>query len=281
MNPELESKLSLVELIEVTEPYLALKNIKIDNQSVTASVTKELIDINETEGLTLAEAGRHIAILGSLATAHINPIKSKHYYLASAATIDRITDRAIKDINYHLRMEVVQFNRKKAIAKGYLSTTTGEIIYKGTITYSILPCELFERMFKNCKQETNKEFLPNPYIKSVELFTMKLDKNRSSATLGDIDEDNCLGHFDNYPALPVAQISQSLMTLAGKHHQLRNEIHDTRYCVKRVEMKAERFVFAGETLDIDSTYIEQDGSYDTFAFTNGNERAVNLKCWFY
>ncbi|TAJ12659.1 hypothetical protein DMA11_11695 [Marinilabiliaceae bacterium JC017] len=275
----------LLKIIEVTEPYFALRDVKADNEVVTALVSQELDSKDETRGMSLAEAGRHLAILGSLAVANVNPKKEKHYYLASKATLERKDDNAYDDKEYKGKMTTLSFNRKKAIAQGHLSTLDGKIVYTIIVEYSVLTASLFERMFRLHKQETPKDLFNNPYTQGIDIYDLTTSSTYCSGSLGAIDKKVCVGHFDNYPALPVARISQALVSLAGYNYNAnRGKVNET-YCVKKVVMDAVSFVFADEVLNIDSTLITSDSATSDYYDTNGvigkDKHAVNLKCWFY
>jgi len=83
---------AIQDLIDVSRPYYNLKDeAVVTNQNTgafqgfSATVTPEMPLSYESGTMTAAEAGRHTAIAGSVATALLNQqqgTKGKHYYLA-------------------------------------------------------------------------------------------------------------------------------------------------------------------------------------------------------
>lgn len=270
----------LNQLIEVTYPYNSLKDIHTEDRTVTATFEQELFDNSQIAGITLAEAGRHIAILGSLAVANINPVKDKHFYLASKATLRRVHDRPCEDVLYKGVMTAKEFNRKNGLAEGAIYDQQGEVLYTATVQYSVLTVQLFERFFAKYKSATFKSEGFSPYGDVVNLYDMNLCVDSSSASLGEVKPEWCLGHFDHYPALPVAQISQGLMNLAAAQNKLISN-KDKKYCIKEVNMDAESFIFAGQKLSFSSDYNNAQNCFDTKAYTEEVQDAVSLKCWIY
>ncbi|MCU4157464.1 hypothetical protein J1N10_15915 [Carboxylicivirga sp. A043] len=270
----------LNQLIEVTYPYNSLKDIRTQGTTVTASFEQELFDASQVEGITLAEAGRHIAILGSLAVANINPVKNKHFYLASKATLKRVHSRPCTSTSYRGIMNAIDFNKKCGMAEGAIHDSEGKILYTAEVQYSVLTVQLFERFFRKYK---STEFRANgfsPYGDVVKLYDMNLCVETSSASLGEVKPEWCVGHFDEYPALPVAQISQGLMNLAAAQNRLiKNK--DNQFCIKEVNMDAESFIFAGQNLSFKSEYDTNNDYFKTKAYTEEVADAVSLDCWMY
>ncbi len=274
----------LKSLIEVTEPYYALTNLSIDEENILkADVNKQLDCDHEVKGMSYSEAGRHLAILGSLALANSNPLKEKHYYLATKAYVKRVYQQAYDEIEHVGYMSTIHFDRKKGIAKGYLNTKTGKKIYTITVEYQVLSGRLFERMFKQHKQVTPCIEGYNPYRERIPLFDLKTDKESCSATLGVINKDICVGHFDDYPALPVARIAQVLTSIAGIQNNASGLQEPMK--IKHVILYAKSFLFAGESMSVksvleSSTESSDENVIDTFAFSNDDtEYSARLTCW--
>ena len=88
---------TIQDLIDVSRPYYNLKDeAVVTNQNTgafqgfSATVTPEMPLSYESGTMTAAEAGRHTAIAGSVATALLNQqqgTKGKHYYLALDANL--------------------------------------------------------------------------------------------------------------------------------------------------------------------------------------------------
>ena len=271
---------NIKELIEVTTPYFALKNVCVNDDIVEAEMQQELFDKQQVDGMTLAEAGRHMAILGSLAAASLNPIKEKHYYLASHAVLERVHEKPCHDKRYTAHMRATSFNKKNATASGSLYDEEGKLFYTAVVNYSVLTINLFDRFFSNFKVDGFNANGVSPYGDVVEFQDVLLEEKRSVAILGKVDKKWCVGHFDNYPALPVAQISQGLMNLAARHNASKsNDVQP--FCVKKVIMHATSFIFADEYIQFMSEYNEENECYDTVAATERKPNAVSLKCFLF
>ncbi|GEM_PF-5399896 len=274
----------LKRLIEVTEPYYALEGIANDGDTIKAVVTKQLDFPNEPTGMSYSEAGRHLAILGSLAIANTNPVKEKHYYLATKADVYRVDLDPYDDIVHIGHMSTTKFNRRKAEATGYLTTVDGRIIYRITVEYSVLTTAVFERMFNEHKQETINNAQFNPYKDQISLNDIITSENCCTASLGTISRDVCVGHFVDYPALPVARIAQVLIYVAAMQKSCsENNLKQIR--IKNVKVEAKSFIFAGETMDIRSLSRDLSEDYsdiiDVFAFKNNlnNDYAAKVSCF--
>ncbi len=276
----------LKSLIEVTEPYYSLENLTIESGEVLkAKVKKQLFCEHEVKGMSYSEAGRHLAILGSLALANSNPVKEKHYYLATKAYVVRTHQDAYNDVQHIGYMKTVSFNRKKGVAEGYLTTEDGTQVYTIKVEYQVLTNALFQRMFKQHIQETTYTEGYNPYKETIALYNLITSKEECSATLGVIDKKICVGHFDDYPALPVARIAQVLTSIANIQNQQINKSPQP-IKIKRVILYADSFLFAGETMSVKSQYEERNAEssddiiIDTFAYKNNNtNHSARLTCW--
>ncbi len=275
----------LKSLIEVTEPYYALEDLSIDDEGVLkADVQKQLDCAHEEKGMSYSEAGRHLAILGSLALANSNPVKEKHYYLATKAFVKRVYQKPYDEIDHVGFMKTILFNRKKGVANGHLKTKSGKLVYTITVEYQVLSNRLFERMFKQHKQDTPFVEGFNPYRDSIPLFDLLTSKESCTATLGTINKDVCVGHFEDYPALPVARIAQVLTSIASiQNNEVERKIKPLR--IKHVVLYAKSFLFAGEQMSVKSIYepqpqMTEECVIDTFAYSNNDsDYSARLTCY--
>ncbi len=276
----------LTKLIEVTSPYFALTNITIETDGyITAEFQTEMTEHEEIPCISLSEVGRHIAILGSLAMAKENPVKEKHYYLACDAWFDRLHSQAIDTKNFKIRAKVLDINKKGGTIHGQLFASDGTLTYNSEVTYATINYKIFERKFRSKYISHIPENKKNPYTQRTLLIFENRTKETFSAYTDTIQPEDCLGHFDNYPAMPVARISGAMFEASGNHYNLLRNSRE-KYCIKRVEMHANSFIFAGEKAKIetmvvnnspDNTIIEAH----TLNNKDFNHVAVETKCWFY
>lgn len=274
----------LRDLIQVQSPYYALKNLRRAGDELVADVSTDLIDHPEVNGMSLAEVGRHMAILGSLTMVEANPRKEKHYYLATYAEFHRIRKEIYPDTELTISMACTEFNKKKGKATGYLMTRSGERLFQVSVHYVVLPTRIFERMYAKGLQETNFDKKINPYVHPNILSDVVIDPEVSTASVGIVQQETCSGHFDNYPALPVARIGGILATLTGLHF---NEWLGKKeyYSITKAYVTAESFVFAGEEVTLDCREIEENDYpelgtlYLAYASTKTEKNVASLKCW--
>jgi hypothetical protein len=292
MNDSLNVKLEdaiidLRELIDVTEPYFALLGLGYDGDAgVSAEFIIEHKDHFETPLLSLSEAGRHTAILGSLALANVNPCKEKHYYLACDAVFDRVHDKLVVADKCKLEAKVISIDKRKGVVECKLYSNEGVLTYEAEVCYAIIHHATFNRKFKHHYVETNYSPSLNPYTHRT---TMQMGVSNYKSCVASIDlinVDDCAGHFNNFPALPVARISGAMFEVSGIHYNLIRGL-DKDYCIKRVEMHSEAFIFAGNSVKIathKSLCANREGlviEANATVSPDFDSNAVTTRCWFY
>ncbi|MFT3739757.1 MAG: hypothetical protein QM786_13450 [Breznakibacter sp.] len=277
----------LTKLIDVTEPYFALKNLTWEDDGyLKAEVQIEMTDHFEIPFLSLSEAGRHVAILGSLALAQDNPRKEKHYYLACDAVFDRVHSQAISSGKCYLRAKTLSIDKRAGIVHGQLFSDSGVLTYDAEVRYAIIHHEVFGRKFSSHFVDSEPRCTDNPYARKTPVRMEKQTSENHTGYIDSILRNDCAGHFNHYPALPVARISGAMFELSGDHYNiLRNS--DSNYCIRRVEMHAESFIFAGEKVKITTEHKEDLSGKGTLIEAHAlinpefDYKAVVTKCWFY
>lgn len=288
LNPQTivqNSKLiNLKKLIAVKEPYYALTNLEQINDELSASIPLELTTHMEPYGMSIPEIGRHMAILGSLALANTNPKKEKHYYLATHAIVEKAHKNAGGDGLYIGKVKVLSFTKRVGIINGELYNAFGELYATIVVEYAVLHELVFERMFGAERQTTNFDSIKNPYCKPSHLSNANIGYKNSSASLGNIKQDDCAGHFKDFAALPIARLGGALTSLSGLHYNLiRNS--NQKYNIRKAEINAKSFVFAGKELNLISQLTSDINNneicIESFASTTECENVVDYKLWFY
>ena len=274
----------LYQLIEVSEPYYALRNVNMVDNNLVADIPLELTSHPEPFGMSLGEAGRHMAILGSLALAKINPAKKKHFYLATDACFERLHSKPGGAGMYKGIISKYSIQKRTGEVEGILVSPFNEVLYKASVKYSVIDTVLFQRMFSKQMQNTEKIPYDNPYRNEPKLFGTKLGLKISTATSGIIEKRNCAGHFDNFPAIPIARLGGSLIKLSGLHF---NYVHsrEEEYCPKKAIIHASTFIFAGTKIDFNSKVISDEGENGIYIHAMANttkcNNAVEMKLWYY
>lgn len=277
-------KPELVDLIEVSEPYFALRNVRTIENKVIADVPIQLVKHDENADISLAEVGRHLAILGSLCVANANPQKSKHYYLATDGYFERCCNKSCEATEFIGTATLISINRKVGQVYAELLTPDGRLVFKTTLSYAIISETLFHRLYNSHKKSSIPAKDNNPYKVPIELKNISLSYEKCSAEIGEVKQEQCLGHFDYFPALPVARIGAVLTALSGEHfNYIQNK--NSRYCIKTAEIHAKAFIFAGDSIEIES-HIQSGKKNDSItiksaANSNNCKEAATLVCTFY
>jgi 3-hydroxymyristoyl/3-hydroxydecanoyl-(acyl carrier protein) dehydratase len=267
------------QLIEVRAPYFALdKVVTVGPGKVEASVRPEQPRGSELGPLPAAEAGRHLAIIGSCACASLAPELGKHFYLAQRAVLERtFVPGTVLAAPLRARAEALHRDRRVASAKCVLTDALDRPLYQLSVTYQVLQERLFQRMFSAHKQELRaserstdvaarssfSHMRRNPYQSALPLVAMELSAARGVALLPEVTSQLCSGHFPLYPAMPIALLMHGLSGLAGD--VLRERLgDDMRYAVARAEVKADRLVFAGQSLTFEANWVRHEVGQHVF-----------------
>ena len=270
VNPKTEKDLYpiICDLIDISNPYYALQNLsEIGSGEVYAEIDVERLEYDELSPISQAEAGRHLAILGSCALSLINKKKSKHYYLASkASTLLHTSD--ISPFNGQQRRRLKCFAKaidldektRTGSVSSRIYTENDQLILTLDLTYLILQEALFQKMFRRQKTKVLQDNLivDNPYKFPVTLKEISITENRLNCTLGKIEPYQCIGHFPSYPALPVAILSSALLDSAGIFLKSRYPEY-WKIRINQVNVMAKKLAFAGEQVHIETNLLESSG----------------------
>ncbi len=247
----------VLQNISVTAPYFALSDIVEMDEYIVATVPRQLNDLEEKLPITIPEVGRHMAIMGCLALSKVNPLKEKHYYLATEAVITRNSIKESNNPTLKGRVKVQSIDKKNGSVVGELYDADQQLVCEVEFKYILMHYRLFERLFAPFKMETVGFEGTNPYTENPVFETMELGMQNCYATLSEIQPENCLGHFDHYPAMPVARLGAAMGKVGAAHFQYANPAGFTdRYGVIRTEIKANRLVFVGEKVHFKSEILD-------------------------
>ncbi|MEN8121727.1 MAG: hypothetical protein ABFS35_15355 [Bacteroidota bacterium] len=241
----------ILNKISVKPPYFALSNMVMEtNETLSAMVPVEQPMGNEYGIISAAEAGRHMAILGSCALSIKNPNPGRHYYLAVGAKVKKISNLDETGVLFG-KANVVHLDKRNGIVSTKLFTENGQLLFIIEVTYKIMQHNLFEKLFIQNKQ--NEPFIPiynSPYQKDHPLSEPIFTNNILKTSLGPLQPNECQGHFQNFPAVPVAILMHSLSKAAGQllAHNMGNK--SLSYIVERGVVKAENLAFAGSKINI-------------------------------
>jgi hypothetical protein len=244
-------------LICVRDPYFAFQTFDVESETVKSSLVAEHPLADEVGPIAAAEAGRHLAILGSCATAMVNPVRARHYYLAREAHIERTTASIPADarpLTAHATAKMT--DKRTAQAECALFAGDGKL-FTLDVSYSVLSEALFTRFYgKYATEPDNVTPLQrvNPYRSTPPIEIFDNDGRRMRGSLGVIRKEICAGHFTRFPCLPVAALMHSLSRAAGALF-VRRAGMPLSYTVESAEVSAKELAFAGTRLDLEATYI--------------------------
>jgi len=255
------SKEEIFKLIDVHEPYYALKEVRVDEHNfVTATIEAEQPLGEEISPIAAAEACRHLAILGSVCCALTNPVKQKHYYLAHRGTYKR----AVEKIHYTGKKLVATatctfFSKRIASIKACLLDEDNQLICGIETSFHVVPHALFERLYYNFHKETPDFGITNPYHQKKPLFDVQFSGLSAAASLGKIQDNYCAGHFPHFPAMPVAILMNTLLDLAARyiHHITGNK--SLKMYVREMTLLADNLGFSGEAVVL---HVKQEAHVD-------------------
>jgi len=228
----------------VQKPYNRLENLApFGGAGVAASVTFEAPVGLEAGYLASAEIGRHLAILGSCALARNNPSDERHYYLAHRALLRRFTAPHVRQ-GEPLRLVAVPFEKDSADVE--LRDHRDQVIASLSVDYRLLSGRLFARLFRaHFRDASASSDAPSPYGTPVPFEGETHAVDSAHALLSEVTPALCAGHFQEYPALPVAILMDGINRLACAHlfRSTSKEI-----ALATCAVKAEQLAFAGESL---------------------------------
>lgn len=248
--------LTLENLIQVKAPYYCLFDvIPISDSSLCAKVRNEYLDEKEHGPIAGGEAGRHLAICGSLQLARAYNYNEPAYFLAIGATITRDNLEVSASDFYELTVHQKEIGKRNAVVEGTISNANGTAIFTVEIQYQVLRNSVFSKLFAGNKVETpTLDF--NPYMDRKHLSEIVVNGKEARATYGVVHPEDCKGHFENYPALPVAIVANLYAELGFALYHALTENKFEKIALLESEISAERLAFSGEKVDFELHAVE-------------------------
>lgn len=263
--------------IMVSAPYDALQEIQVGDHGVHARARAHYPRVGESGPIAAAEAGRHLAILGSLAAAHLQPDDEPRYYLADRAELRLVSCPQVGESERFRLAAQAHLTKRRAMAETSLSTSDGTTVFRVDVEYSILPSRVFDRLFGGRGEQTA------PVSDRGTDRPLLLDPHRVTAdgeTWFDVPPSLCLGHFAGRAALPVAKLMHALSQLAGSVYLRRQAPAGGHYRVLRASVAADNLVFAGERVHGRATPLgptENGHAYETQALRSDGDRIGGMR----
>lgn len=248
---------NLLERVGVKPPYFTLTDIGVAGLEVRATTAAESPAYLELGPMPAAELGRHAAIVGLVAAATQQGDDRRRYYLARRAECRYVANGAPYGTAVRFHGRILDLDKRSARA-AVQATANGAALASFEVDYTVLTDSAFERLFRTRAKPTPGA--PSPYG-ALLTTSWHGTTHMAEQVVESLPVSACVGHFDGYPALPVAVLMGQLSYLAGR-------LHEVPYRVVRGEVEASDLVWAGERAVF---RVARDGMGDTVE-TKGSHR---------
>ncbi|WP_240360828.1 hypothetical protein [Pyxidicoccus caerfyrddinensis] len=267
----------------VRDPYYALKDVTVMGEGeVVARIPVQQDPDAEAGPISIAESGRHLAILGSCASALMSPKDGQHFYLACGARGQWLRPEAMaRSTELLWGLARAQFTGKRtATAQTLLSLEDGTPLFRLEVDYNVLSAAAFTRLFGEARVDMRREprrdesvqrtpeewakLRQNPYSKPLALRDWRPDGESLRATLGPVTPDMCKGHFALHPVMPVAIVASGMTRVATTLLRRLEGAPWARCLTKDVRLSADSLAFAGQTVTFGAVRRAHEGNDHTF-----------------
>ena len=267
----------------VRDPYFALKDVTVMGEGeVVARVPVQQDPDAEAGPISLAESGRHLAILGSCASALMAQKDGQHFYLACGARGQWLRKEPMaRSTELLWGLAKAEFTGKRtATARTLLSLEDGTPLFRLEVDYNVLSAAAFTRLFGEARVDMRREprrddgvqrtpeewakLRQNPYSKQLALRDWRPDGESLNATLGPVTPEMCKGHFALHPVMPVAIVASGMTRVATTLLRRLEGAPWARCLAKDVRLSADSLAFAGQTVTFGAHRRSVDGDDHTF-----------------
>ncbi|MNO25814.1 hypothetical protein D3C76_156580 [compost metagenome] len=200
----------------------------------------------EVGPLAIAEAGRHLAILGSCAVAMPQASDERIYYLAIRAVWVREALLAQMTPRLTARARVVERTQKRARASTEL-LFDGKLIGVLEVEYQILSEKMFDTLFGNYREDQCPAVAVSPFRKALDLKPAFIKRHAAIARSLAGTSAPSAGHFPHYPMWPVALVMYGLTQVFAALLEKRLK-RPFLFKVLEAQVQAHRLVSAHEQL---------------------------------
>lgn len=246
--------------IAVHPPYFAFRSLytKADEWDIYGEFTPEQPRGNELGPLATAEAGRHLAILGSCAAARTQAEGTRVYYLASQAQWD---------LRYHpiglgqtpsmtARAKIVEQSRKTVAAKTQL-LVGGQLFAELSVSYHVLAEKTFEKLYASQRTPALLPSGQSPYAEAFPLSVLELSDQEITACSVKFCAARCEGYFPEYAMWPVAVVMNGMNQALSRllNHKMGRAVS---YRLSRATLDAAELVPAARQLQFSARLSSMD-----------------------
>jgi hypothetical protein len=254
----------ILDKICVSPPYFAFKKMYKYQNILIAQVRTEQPTGNEITSMSIGEAGRHMAILGTCVCAIDQG--NKNYYLVKNAK----TKLILKDIDsfcnnddLYIAIESRYIDGRIANAYGILFNTEKKVIYQIEASYNKVKVATFAKFFKKYNSESFS-IKESPYKKQIFFKNKKINNDKLVISFPEIEKERCAGHFNNYPILPTAFIIYNIIAHIGNFLLKKN--NKKRYYISEVVLDLLEMLFLNSKKEAEILYKKNNNnnSYEVY-----------------
>lgn len=254
--------------IDVTPPYFALRDLYLlpttsptEYPAISGSFSREqILPPQNANSICSSELARHTAILGSVAAAYSNPVKTKHYYLALEANTSFLHFPSSQEIRAEAQIIDAEWKKARISCEIKMYTPTGKFAGDLQVSYAIVT---EAQLLKIIKPVDSNRVLgtawqpgePSPYINPFMLRMVKTHSpDLATAIISLHDSRSMAGHFSLRAAAPIAILCSNGVMLCRR---LLEEGQGKRWLDRKSRVRCQRLAVAGEMLEMRAR--KQDG----------------------
>ncbi|MCP2266794.1 hypothetical protein ACFQHV_14015 [Promicromonospora thailandica] len=238
----------------VTPPYYALGDLTVPVPGLAlATVPVQTPTGRQVPVINIAEAGRHLAILGLCAAASTNPAPGRHYYLAHRG-VGRMYPPSSGTAGsagvLHGTATARMSGRNRAVAQTELRDAGGSLVARLDMEYLVMSEPVFRRLMGPATAP-DAAGPANPFAAPAPLTGVAAGARGGTAELT-VEPTLCRGHFTGHPALPVSVAGYA--TFALFDHVLEAAAGpDARWQPGSYRLRADHLAAAGRTCAVEVT----------------------------
>lgn len=203
------SRAAVLERICVRPPYYALKSEHLYDDVFVAEASAELPQGKALGPMRPGEISRHGAIAGSCALALRQSDDRRRYYLATRASYHGFPVQAPYGAPVRFEARVQHLDKRRAQAAVQVFAA-GEHLATLDVTYTVLTPTLFERLHAARRRAT-------PHLDALQPvgdYPVRWSGDEGVRIIPRLPLTACGGHFDDFPAAPVALLMDQLAQVA-------------------------------------------------------------------
>ncbi len=214
----------------VRPPYYALKGEHVFGGAFVAEACAELPQGKALGPMRPGDVSRHGAIAGSCALALQQQDDKRRFYLATRATYQGFLVQAPYGAPVRFEARVQHLDKRHAVAAVH-AFVAGDLLATLEVGYAVLTPTLFERLHAGRRRATPRLDALQP----IGDYPVRWTGDQGVRTIPRLPLSACGGHFDGFPAAPVALLMDQLGQVAehfvgGSSYATRAEVTATQLC---------------------------------------------------